>query len=169
MATGLHHVYSSNLVFSLISGTFLRAYLKSPLQNVGSETQRSPAARSPTAQTLPATAPWPLVTLWLANARFINRSDIPMETECEAINRGLAPPNAEQSAEGDSSLSVCPPKARGHSVLGGGRERVTQEGQAEGESPPAVRKGKRGWGRVEQFWDRPLLAAQPSSHCWYPS
>lgn len=31
-----------------------------------------------------------------------------METECEAINRGLAPPNAEQSAEGDSSLSVSP-------------------------------------------------------------
>lgn len=55
-----------------------------------------------------------------------------METECEVINRGLAPLSAQHSAGGGRRLFLHPPKARGQLGQGGGRDPVAQEGQAEG-------------------------------------
>lgn len=87
-----------------------------------------------------------------------------METECEVINRGLAPLSAQHSVRGGCRLSLHPSKARGHRGRGGGKDPVAQEGGGQ-----IADWGKQGWGRVEQACDGPLLAAQPPTHCWNTS
>jgi len=92
-----------------------------------------------------------------------------METECEVINRGLAPPSAPHSAGGGCRLSLHPPKARGHSGRGGGRD-PAQEGQAEDELLTGGNGDGTEWHRLVMgpCWlvNPPLTAGTPS---WAPS
>lgn len=119
MARAASNAESSNLIFTDAQHTacqYLRDISKNlpQISTVDSQTWNAGVSSCPQScsLTFPSNNPMASANSQSANVRFINCSDILMETECEVINRGLTPLSAQHSSRRQPQAFPLPTKGQ---------------------------------------------------------